>query len=45
MKNETIASTRKTANKILAMPAALAAMPAKPNTAATMAMTKKTPAQ
>jgi hypothetical protein len=36
---------RKTKNKILAIPAALAAIPPKPKKAAIMAMTKKTAAQ
>jgi hypothetical protein len=40
-----MATTRKMTNRILAIPAALAAIPPKPNTAAMIAMTKKITAQ
>jgi hypothetical protein len=40
----TSAMTRNTANRILAMPAAPAAMPENPNSAAISAITKKTTA-
>jgi hypothetical protein len=43
--SETTAKTRNTMNKILATPAALAAMPPKPKTAASSAMMKNTAAQ
>jgi hypothetical protein len=44
MKNETIAPIKKTTNNIFAIPAAPAAIPPKPKTAAIRAITRKTTA-